>query len=377
LVAFLPEGYLAQAGFCRGEPHPPQDLVLCYPDIDLIGRQGIYAPQASKVLHRINSLPFAVETPLRSRSLYSTALVCAIAIFHWPGQSRLDITRLRRIFHTSILHCGSRGQFGISSESGDKMAELTDHEQILYSRQMLIEGWSSEGQVALKTSTVFIAGAGGLGSPVSIYLAVAGVGELKICDADTIELSNLNRQILHGISRIGELKALSASKTLTELNPDVKLAIRSDFLDATNVQRIVGQPDLVVDCLDNFETRYLLNSYCFAHGIPFIHGAVHGMLGQVTFLFPPETPCLRCLFPEPPPKEIFPVVGATPGIIGSIQAMEALKYLTGIGTTLKERLLFFDGEDMSFSLLKVRRSDSCPDCGHLTQALNDATVGRA
>jgi molybdopterin/thiamine biosynthesis adenylyltransferase len=135
------------------------------------------------------------------------------------------------------------------------LAELTDHERILYNRQMLIDGWGSEGQLGLKTSTVFIAGAGGLGSPVSIYLAVAGVGELKVCDADTIELSNLNRQILHGSGRIGELKALSASKTLTDLNPAVKVVSCSDFLDENNVQRIVGQPDLVVDCLDNFGFR--------------------------------------------------------------------------------------------------------------------------
>ena len=125
------------------------------------------------------------------------------------------------------------------------------------------------------------------------------------------------------------------------------------------------RPDIIVDCLDNFETRYLLNTYCIQNKIPLVHGAIWGMMGQVTFVYPPETPCLKCLFPEPPPKEIFPVVGATPGIIGCVQAMEALKYLTGVGTCLKGRLLIFDGEEMDFNSVNVKRSPSCPECGGL------------
>ncbi len=245
------------------------------------------------------------------------------------------------------------------------MAKLTDHDKIRYSRQMLIDGWSTEGQLRLKSSTAFIAGAAGLGSPVSIYLAVAGVGTIVICDADTVELSNLNRQILHNDDRIDRSKAVSAEQTLSQLNPAVKTVPCADHLDEGNLERIIGHPDIVVDCLDNFETRYLINAYCLAHRIPFVHGAVHGFLGQVTFLRPPETPCLRCLFPEPPPKEVFPVVGATPGIAGSIQAMEVVKFLTGIGTNLEGKLLFFDAEEMTFSSLKVKRAPSCPDCGSL------------
>jgi molybdopterin/thiamine biosynthesis adenylyltransferase len=245
------------------------------------------------------------------------------------------------------------------------METLTDYERTRYSRQMLVAGWGEEGQKRLKRSRVFIAGAGGLGSPVSIYLVVAGVGEIKICDADTIELSNLNRQILHTDARIGELKATSAAKTLGQLNPTTSIVTYADYLDERNVERIVGQPDIIVDCLDNFETRYLLNAYCLENKVPFVHGAVRGMMGQVTFLSPPETPCLRCIFPEPVPKEIFPVVGVTPGVIGSIQAMEVLKFLTAVGVMLKGRLIFFDGEDMTFTVVETVRATSCPDCGSL------------
>lgn len=245
------------------------------------------------------------------------------------------------------------------------MEKLTDYDKTRYDRQMLIDGWGAEGQARLKASSVFIAGAGGLGSPVAIYLAVAGVGEIRICDADRVELSNLNRQIMHTDNRIGQLKSASARKTLEELNPSLKLVTYADYLNQDSVARLVGTPHIVVDCLDNFETRYVLNAYCVAHNIPLVHGAIWGMTGQTTFVHAPQTPCLRCLVPEPPPKEIFPVVGVTPGVIGCLQATEVLKYLTGVGTTLKGRMLIFDGEDMVFNAVKIERQPSCPDCGAL------------
>ena len=251
----------------------------------------------------------------------------------------------------------------LKARNEDPADTLTGYDRTRYGRQMMIDGWGEEGQEKLKKSSVFIAGAGGLGSPVSIYLAVAGVGELGICDADRPELSNLNRQILHTDARIGELKAVSAEQTLRELNPTVRIVAHPKYLDGDSVERIVGKPAIVVDCLDNFETRYLLNSYCVEHNIPFVHGAIWGMIGQVTFLHPPETPCLKCLVPEPPPKEVFPVVGVTPGVIGCIQAMEVLKFLTGVGTPLKGRLLVFDGEEMTFNSANVKRTPSCPECG--------------
>jgi molybdopterin/thiamine biosynthesis adenylyltransferase len=245
------------------------------------------------------------------------------------------------------------------------MEKLTDYDKTRYDRQMLIHGWGEEGQARLKTSSVFIAGAGGLGSPTSIYLAVAGVGEIRICDADRIELSNLNRQILHPDARIGELKSASAAQTLTELNPTLKIVTYSDYLDEHNAGGLIGTPDIVVDCLDNFDTRYVLNAYCIKQNIPLVHGAIWGMMGQVTFVHPPETPCLKCIFPEPPPKDIFPVVGVTPGIVGSLQATEVLKHLTGVGTTLKGKLLIIDAEDMFFNPVKMDRQPSCPACGGL------------
>jgi molybdopterin/thiamine biosynthesis adenylyltransferase len=245
------------------------------------------------------------------------------------------------------------------------MRTLSARETIRYGRQMIIQDWGQAGQLRLAGSRVFIAGAGGLGSPAAIYLAVAGVGEIHICDADTVELSNLNRQILHTDERIGQAKALSAARTLRELNPDIHVTGSTDHLDAGSMERIVGQPDVVVDCLDNYETRYLLDDYCMSGNIPLVHGAVEAFLGQITFLQPPETPCLRCIFPQAPPKHTFPVVGATPGVIGCLQAMEVLKYLTGTGSTLKGTLLIFDGEDMTFAPIEVKRRPACPHCGHL------------
>jgi molybdopterin/thiamine biosynthesis adenylyltransferase len=244
------------------------------------------------------------------------------------------------------------------------MHQLTETDLIRYNRQIKLNGWGEAGQQKLKSARVFIAGAGGLGSPVAIYLAVAGVGELRLCDLDRIELSNLNRQVLHPESRMGEFKALSGEKTLKALNPSIEVVAFAERLDESNVDRIVGRPDLMIDCLDNYDTRYLLNDYSLRHQIPMVHGAIWGMSGQVSFLQPPETPCLRCLVPEPPPRETFPVVGVTPGIIGCIQAMEALKYLAGLGDLLTGRLLLFDGEEMSFFSVKVERSADCPACGN-------------
>jgi adenylyltransferase/sulfurtransferase len=240
---------------------------------------------------------------------------------------------------------------------------LTDYDRNRYTRQMMISGWGNEGQLKLKNSTVFIAGAGGLGNPVATYLTVAGVGVIKICDFDKIEVSNLNRHILYNDRNIGDLKVISAARTLRELNPFISISTSAEQLNMKNIDNIIGKPDVIVDCLDNFETRFLLNHYCVAHKIPVVYAAVRGMVGQITFLIPPETPCLQCIFPEIPPKEVSPILGATPGIVGSIQAMEVLKFLTGIGTLLKNRLLIFDGEEMTFNSITIRRKSSCPECG--------------
>jgi molybdopterin/thiamine biosynthesis adenylyltransferase len=229
---------------------------------------------------------------------------------------------------------------------------------------MLMEGGGEETQRRLKGASVFIAGAGGLGSPVSIYLAVAGVGHIRICDYDSPDWSNLNRQILHNHNRIGTNKAVSAAQTLRELNPDITVTAFTDKIVEENVDELIGESDIVLDCMDNFPTRYLLNASAMRKGIPLVFGSIWGMEGRLSFIQPPETPCLECIFPEAPPSEIFPVVGATPGVVGSLQAMEALKYLSGCGKNLKGKLLVWDGVNTEFRNLRAYRDPQCPACGN-------------
>ncbi|GAB4390586.1 MAG: HesA/MoeB/ThiF family protein [Thermodesulfovibrionales bacterium] len=240
---------------------------------------------------------------------------------------------------------------------------LSERELKRYNRQMLMEGWGEETQLRLKKSTVFIAGAGGLGSPVSIYLAVAGVGDIRICDFDAPDWSNLNRQILHNHGRIGVNKAVSARQTLLELNPDIKVTAFTDKIVEENVDALVGGADIIVDCMDNFPTRYLLNEAAMRKGVPLVFGSIYGMEGRLSFLSPPETPCLMCIFPEAPPPETFPVVGATPGVMGSLQALEVIKHLTGIGEPLKGRLMVWDGARGEFKNYRARKDPACPACG--------------
>jgi molybdopterin/thiamine biosynthesis adenylyltransferase len=245
---------------------------------------------------------------------------------------------------------------------GEADATLTEAERQRYGRQMLIAGWGEEGQRRLKASTVFIAGAGGLGSPVSVNLAVAGVGTLRICDFDVPELSNLNRQFLHDDSRLGMNKAESAKLTLSRLNPNVTIEALPVRIEESNVDELVGDADIILDCMDNFPTRYVLNAVAVRKRIPFVHGSIWGLEGRVTFLQPPETPCLACIFQGTPPREVFPVLGATPGITGTLQAMEALKYLAGVGSLLKGRLLCCDYQEMRFFEAKIRRNPACTVC---------------
>ncbi len=231
-----------------------------------------------------------------------------------------------------------------------------------YKRQIALENWGEQGQAKLAAASVFIAGAGGLGSVVAFYLASAGVGTLRISDSDRVELSNLNRQTLHNDARIGVPKAESALQTLTAFNSSINVIASVVEITAGNIDALASGVDLVIDCLDNFETRFILNEFCCRQNIPLIHAGVWGISGQVTFIHPPQTPCLRCIFPRSLPKSSPPVVGASVGIIGSIQALEALKYLTGIGPSLKGRMLSFDGSDMSISHLKLTRNNNCPVC---------------
>jgi sulfur-carrier protein adenylyltransferase/sulfurtransferase len=239
-----------------------------------------------------------------------------------------------------------------------------------YSRHLLIPEVGEEGQLKLLDSRVLLVGAGGLGSPASLYLAAAGVGRLGIVDDDRVDASNLQRQIAHSTESLGEWKADSAKRTLEALNPDVEVVTYKERLTSENVDRILADGwDVIVDGADNFPTRYLVNDASVFHDIPVVHGSIYRFEGQVTVFKPHEGPCYRCLFPQPPPPELAPscaeggVLGVLPGIIGSLQANEALKLALDIGESLSGRLLLFDALSTEFSEVTLRRDPNCPVCG--------------
>ncbi len=237
---------------------------------------------------------------------------------------------------------------------------LTPEQRNRYSRHLLLPEVGDEGQQKLLGAKVLLLGAGGLGSPAALYLAAAGVGTLGIVDMDVVDDSNLQRQILHNVDRVGERKVDSAKKTLTLLNPDVNVITFDVRLDASNIADIIGQFDIVVDGADNFPVRYMLNDASVKLGIPVVHGSIFRFEGNVTVFDPKRGPTYRDMLPEPPPAELAPscseagVLGVLPGIVGSIQALEAIKLILGIGDTLIGRYLAFDALDMSFREFKIR-----------------------
>ena len=218
---------------------------------------------------------------------------------------------------------------------------ITDEERKRYARQILMIG--EAGQERLKAARVLVAGAGGLGTVISLYLAAAGVGHLRIIDCDVVETSNLNRQILHWSGDVGRPKTASVEEKLAALNPLIRIETVSGRIAEESIGEMARGCDLIVDAMDNFPTRYLLNRTAVEKGIPFIHGAVRGFFGQATTVIPGKTPCLRCFFPGSPPQEVFPIIGATCGVIGAIEATEAIKLLTGQGEPLAGRLFLWDG----------------------------------
>jgi molybdopterin/thiamine biosynthesis adenylyltransferase/rhodanese-related sulfurtransferase len=248
--------------------------------------------------------------------------------------------------------------------------QLDGEKRRRYSRHLLIPEVGEEGQLKLLDSRVLLIGAGGLGSPASLYLAAAGVGTLGIVDDDVVDASNLQRQIAHSTERLGEAKADSAKRTLEALNPDVEVKTYRERLTSENIDRILADGwDVIVDGADNFPTRYLVNDASVWHGIPVVHGSIYRFEGQATVFKPHEGPCYRCLFPQPPPPELAPscaeggVLGVLPGIIGSLQANEALKLALGVGEPLVGRLLLFDALSTEFSEVTLRRDPDCPVCG--------------
>ena len=247
-------------------------------------------------------------------------------------------------------------------------ASLSAEQRNRYQRHLLLPEIGEKGQLKLLESKVLLLGAGGLGSPAALYLAAAGIGTLGIVDMDVVDASNLQRQILHSTDRIGDRKVDSAKKTLTALNPDVNVITHDFRLDAGNVLDVIDGYDLIVDGTDNFPTRYLMNDAALKRMKPLIFGAIFRFEGQVSVFEPYNGPCYRCMLPEPPPAEMAPscaeagVLGVLPGIIGSIQALEAIKVLLGLGETLNGRLLTYDALEQSFHTFKIRRDPNCPAC---------------
>ncbi|MBW8826944.1 MAG: molybdopterin-synthase adenylyltransferase MoeB [Acidobacteria bacterium] len=246
---------------------------------------------------------------------------------------------------------------------------LTAEQRNRYQRHLLVNEVGEEGQLKLLDSKVLLLGAGGLGSPAGLYLGAAGVGTIGIIDMDVVDESNLQRQILHNMDRIGDRKVDSAKKTLTALNPDTNVVTYDTRLGADNILDIIDGYDVIVDGTDNFPTRYLVNDASLLKRIPVVHGSIFRFEGQATVFHPYVGPCYRCMIPEPPPAELAPscaeagVLGVLPGIIGSIQAMETIKLLLGVGDTLAGRLLAYDALEESFRTFKVNRDPDCPACG--------------
>ena len=249
-----------------------------------------------------------------------------------------------------------------------EVTTLTPQQVQRYSRHIIMAPVGSKGQRKLLESKVLIVGAGGLGSPVAVYLALAGVGTLGIVDFDVVDISNLQRQILHHTHDVGRAKTLSAKETIKEYNPDTEVVLHETWLTSENAMDIIPQYDLVVSGADNFPARYLINDACYLAGKPLVDGSILIFDGQST-VYVPGHGCYRCLFPSPPPPGMVPncaeagVLGALTGLVGSIQAVEALKLIIGIGESLTSRLLLIDALSMDFREVKVNRNPKCPLCG--------------
>ncbi len=240
---------------------------------------------------------------------------------------------------------------------------LTPNERERYDRQLMIGEIGQEGQEKLKRSRVVIAGSGGLGSPIAIYLTAAGIGMIRVIDDDRVALSNLNRQILYWEEDIGKKKVDSAKTKLRKLNSSVEIEAIAETITEDNVSKLVESCNVIVDAMDNLPARYILNRCAVEKKIPFFHGAINGFEGRAMTILPGETACLRCLYRGPVPQEKFPVIGVTPAIIGMIQATEVIKYLLKIGKLLANRLLTYDGLNGTFSEFIINKNPECDHCG--------------
>ncbi len=297
---------------------------------------------------------------------------CTSVLLYCAGgvRSLLAAQTLREMGYTDVTSmAGGYGAWAASGLPTAKPFVLNDDQRRRYSRHTLLPEVGVTGQGKLLNARVLLIGAGGLGSPAAFYLAAAGVGTIGLIDADVVDDSNLQRQILHNTSRIGRPKVESARETLLALNPDIQVLAMNDRLTKENVQAIIQNYDVIIDGTDNFPTRYLLNDASIIANKPVVHGSVFRFEGQVTVFKPFEGPCYRCLFPEPPPPALAPncseagVLGVLPGTVGLLQATEAIKLILGIGDPLIRRLLMYDALAESFDELRLFRRPDCPACG--------------
>ncbi|MCL4498142.1 MAG: molybdopterin-synthase adenylyltransferase MoeB [Deltaproteobacteria bacterium] len=247
--------------------------------------------------------------------------------------------------------------------------EFTEEQIKRYARHIILPEVGGEGQIKLLSSKVLLIGAGGLGAPCGYYLGAAGIGTLGIVDFDTVDLSNLQRQIWHGTADVGRYKVDSAKDSIARINPDVNVVTYKEKISSENIKGLIKDYDVIIDATDNFPTRYLINDACHFMRKPLVYGSIFRFDGQATVFLPEEGPCYRCLFPSPPPPGLVPscqeagVLGVLPGVVGAIQANEAIKIILGVGQTLNGRLLIYDALDMKFTEMKLRQDRTCPLCG--------------
>ncbi len=300
--------------------------------------------------------------PDRNRPIY---LYCAAGVRSALAGAALAQMGYRNVYSLA----GGVGAWVRHGYSLEEKRSLKADQMERYSRHLILPEVGEEGQLRLLDAKVLLIGAGGLGSPTAYYLAAAGVGRLGIVDADVVDRSNLQRQILHDEEWVGKPKVESAKRRLEALNPDIEVVPYRTWITSENILDIIDGYDVVVDGSDNFPTRYLVNDACVMKGIPNVHGSIFRFEGQATVFWPGKGPCYRCLYPEPPPPGMAPscqeagVLGVLPGIIGVVQAIEVIKILLGKGEPLVGRLLTFDALHMAFRELKIRRDPNCPLCG--------------
>ena len=321
-----------------------------------------YIPGAVHVPRGFLELQIEEAVPDKSKTV---VLYCAGGVRSLMAGSTLQ----QMGYKNAISMSGGFGQWKGSGYSFVQPRTLNEAQSRRYSRHLLVPEVGEQGQLKLLDSRVLLIGAGGLGSPAAYYLAAAGVGTIGIIDADVVDDSNLQRQILHNTKRIGQYKADSARETIEALNPDVKVITHIERLDESNVARIIADYDVILDGTDNFPTRYLLNDAALIANKPVVHGSVFRFEGQLTVFKPYEGPCYRCLYPEPPPAALAPscaeagVLGVLPGVIGLLQATETIKLLLGIGDPLVGRMMTYDALAGEFSELRLYRDPECPACG--------------